>query len=152
MNIDLNKFYTQYNEFELFKMTPEEAEKVLYKELSKDFPNIKYIKEILQSAPIDINSQNNKTETTPLIFSANMRHLEIVQLLLKIPEINVNLQDVHGMSALMYATSNADSLMIKLLLEKPEINVNLKNTWGINAWGMTKPFIAVKFPQLNPKY
>ena len=152
MNIDLDKFYTKYNEYELFKMTPDEAEKVLYKELSKDFPNVKYVKEILKTAPIYINSQNNKTETTPLIFAASMRHLEIVQLLLQIPEIDVNLQDIHGMSALMYATSNSDTLMIKLLLDRPEININLKNTWGIGAWGMAKPFIEVQFPKLNPKY
>ena len=81
-----------------------------------------------------------------------MRHLEIVQLLLQIPEIDVNLQDIHGMSALMYATSNSDTLMIKLLLDRPEININLKNTWGIGAWGMAKPFIEVQFPKLNPKY
>lgn len=152
MNIDLDKFYTKYNEYELFKMTPDEAEKVLYKELSKDFPNVKYVKEILKTAPIYINSQNNKTETTPLIFAASMRHLEIVQLLLQIPEIDVNLQDIHGMSALMKASANGDSQMVKILLERPEINVKLKNTWNFTAWDMAKPYMMAQFPKLNPKY
>jgi ankyrin repeat protein len=58
----------------------------------------------------------------------------MVKLLLECPNIDINLQDTNGNSALMFACNKESNIdMVKLLLEYPNIDVNLQSKNGLSA-------------------
>ncbi|OUM68876.1 hypothetical protein PIROE2DRAFT_38828, partial [Piromyces sp. E2] len=55
--------------------------------------------------------------------------------LLSRPDIDINLQDDKGCTALMYALKSQNKEVIELLLNHPDINVNIKNyKEGYTVW------------------
>ncbi|OUM67236.1 hypothetical protein PIROE2DRAFT_58917 [Piromyces sp. E2] len=76
---------------------------------------------------------NQLTELVALVSSAAEDDEKIVRMLLKQPNININIRDDKGFTALMRAVQGGHSKMVKLLLEEPGIDVNLKNEDGDSA-------------------
>jgi ankyrin repeat protein len=47
--------------------------------------------------------------------------------------INVNIQDIEDMTALIFATGDGNKKLVEFLLQQPDIDVNLQNNDGDNA-------------------
>lgn len=79
---------------------------------------------------IDVNAQN-KCGVTALMKTLQNNEPQIVSALLKTPNIDVNIKDLSGESALIYALNNLETL--SQFLKTPEINVNIKDNLGNTA-------------------
>ena len=89
----------------------------------------------------DVNAQN-KYGITALMKALQNKHSEIVSELLKTPDIDVNIKDLSGKPALMYALSDCYLMnldMFSQLLKTPGIDVNIKD----NNFGFTTLIHAV---------
>jgi ankyrin repeat protein len=94
---------------------------------------------------------NDPTWRTALFRAASIGHLEIVQLLLAHPKIQVNEKDSGEETALMVAVKCGYLEITKLLLARPEIQINEKSSPGLTVliwaaeWGhqeITKLLLA----------
>ncbi len=90
----------------------------------------------LQIDNIDVNIKDS-TGTTPLMVASFFTHRHdhddiFVKLLLERKDINVNLQNMGGDTALMHAckNKNENGLIVSLLLERKDLDVNLQNNEG----------------------
>jgi ankyrin repeat protein len=99
------------------------------------------IVKLLVEKGADINQQNtpeNKPDKTALIVASELGNTEVVSLLLNTPNIELNVQDLKGNTALIYAISNPEipketrENIVKQLLEKGA-DTTLTNKAGKNA-------------------
>ena len=65
-----------------------------------------------------------------IILAAEEGHTETVQLILAVPDINVNMQDIAGQCALIVAAEEGHKETVQLLLAVPEIDVNVQSNSG----------------------
>lgn len=70
---------------------------------------------------------------TPLMVAIINGHTDIVELLLTVPEINVNLRDNSGKTALMHAVISGRYQMVSLLLEREDVEVDIQDKNGETA-------------------
>jgi ankyrin repeat protein len=70
-------------------------------------------------------------------FSRKYSSNEIIKMLLELPKIDVNMRDIFGSSALIYASkysnTNSTEKTVKMLLEHPIIDVNIQDVFGSSA-------------------
>ena len=97
--------------------------------------NISKVKEILDSG-IDINAED-KWGNIPLQYACLLTNIQIVELFLSYPTIDVNKQDsnnkqtaLHILSQTENVNSDLASNIIKLLLARPEIDINIQDSEG----------------------
>ncbi len=109
------------------------------------------VKELLKRKDIDVN-RANKDQRTALIYASMNNHTQIVKELLKPasiwtsilkylpiltrflrPEINVNMADKDGYTALIWASYQGHSGIVQELLQKPGIEVSKKDNEGKTA-------------------
>jgi ankyrin repeat protein len=64
---------------------------------------------------------------SPLIIAAERDHLDVVQLLLRVPGIDVNLQEENGICPLIWSCFNGNTGMVNALLNKKNILVNAQD-------------------------
>jgi ankyrin repeat protein len=95
---------------------------------------------------IDVNIQNNNGDNA-LIYASFNGYKEIVELLLKHPNINintpegihpVNVQNKFGDTALIAASSRLNKEIVELLLKQPNINVEIEDNNGFNFISILK--------------
>lgn len=67
------------------------------------------------------------TQNTLLLEVANVGNEDTVKTLLKVPGINVNIQNEHGNTPLMGASWQGHENIVKLILQDPSTNVNVQN-------------------------
>lgn len=114
------------------------------------------VKSLLENTPVDVNaklsfsdmsdkrmtmlSQISKytfgqeaDEWVALVCAAQKGYKDIVELLLKQPNIDVNIRDNQGFSALIRAAQERLGEIVELLLEQPNIDVNAQSNIGITA-------------------
>ena len=129
---------------------------------------------LIQKEGIKINQKNNKGETAlyvasefafisscneddPLLRdSFGHDHKEIVQILVKTKEININEKNNDGDTALHLASRFHLKEIIQILVEAKEINLNQKNNDGMNALQMAnfdgdKEMVALLTKLINKK-
>jgi ankyrin repeat protein len=83
--------------------------------------------ELLSKLPsIDINIKDDNYKETPLHIAVASQESEIVSILLKHPDIDVNAQNIRGETPLMYGIPVAQPEIIQLLLDHPKIDVNIQ--------------------------
>eukprot|EP00455_Lapot_gusevi_P053317 TRINITY_DN8299_c0_g2_i1.p1 TRINITY_DN8299_c0_g2~~TRINITY_DN8299_c0_g2_i1.p1 ORF type:complete len:463 (-),score=67.96 TRINITY_DN8299_c0_g2_i1:80-1468(-) len=70
----------------------------------------------LQTGGIDVNARNEDGQTG-LIIAARYGHVNVVQLLLKNPVVQLETLDPHGLNALMWAATNGHLQVCRLLLK-----------------------------------
>lgn len=97
--------------------------------------NISKVKEILDTG-IDIN-QEDKWGNIPLHYACLLTKIQIVELLLSYPNIDINKQDSNSKQTALHILSqtgnvNSDfaSNIIKLLLARPEIDIHIQDSEG----------------------
>ena len=81
----------------------------------------------------DINVPNSSDGNTPLIITVLNGNVEILQMLLNVPSIDVNAQNRNLDTALHVATRTNNVTMIAMLLTHPQINPNIINNDGHTA-------------------
>ena len=59
--------------------------------------------------------------------------IEMVQILIGFPEIDVNIQNRRDETALFYATRDDNIKMVQILIDFPGIDVNIPNMYGDTA-------------------
>jgi len=100
--------------------------------------NIESMESILKEKPVDINAiiklpNTNKTFGFGLlIWAISAKEIELVKLLLKQPNIDVNVKGTKGDTALIIAIEEGYTDIVKLLLDRP-IDVNIQNEEGYTA-------------------
>jgi hypothetical protein len=80
-------------------------------------------------------------DTNPLITAARFGKIKILKLLLESPDIDVNMKDYIGMTALMWAATNGHSEILIELLKK-DADIDIKNNQGMTALMMATPETA----------
>ncbi|ORX77431.1 ankyrin [Anaeromyces robustus] len=99
----------------------------------------KKVRSLLENNKVNINAKIRYTsnpdiaEYIALIWAAEKGYTEIVSLLLKQPDIDINIRDCQGFTALMCAAEKGKEKVVKLLLQQPKINVNIQNNKGATA-------------------
>ena len=91
--------------------------------------NMQLIYACLMIGKIDINYRNEKTNP-PLIVATGSNNIYAVTLLLKFPQIDVNVHSISwpGFTPLHYAAQNGSVEIAKLLLSMPGIDKKVKST------------------------
>jgi ankyrin repeat protein len=120
------------NQYELFRLTPEEATEMLWEELKKYEPDLQFIEDIFAYSPIDVNLQD-KGGWTALMWTALFGNEKSLELLLNHPGIDVNEQDRNGWTALIYTACWGKTKCVELLLNHPGIDVNVQDNGGRTA-------------------
>ncbi len=83
---------------------------------------------LLERNELELNAINLKDHNrTALMVAANLGHFSIVARLLEYPQVDVNLPDSDGFTALSLACLKPSYLTVKILLQE-EIDVNLEDT------------------------
>jgi len=126
-----------YSIYELITMAEYQAIELLIEEINKENPDLELIKDILDYSVVDINSKDSDDRTALMWATIKEPTYEkdekVVELLLKHPQIDVNVQTLSGSTALMYATYWGKEKCVELLLNHPGIDVNLQNERGYTA-------------------
>lgn len=78
--------------------------------------NEKIVKELLKY-PVDINVQMNNDKYTPLLMAVILGYAEIAEMLLNVKNVELDVVDVNGMSALHQAVANGHKDLIELMIE-----------------------------------
>jgi len=96
--------------------------------------DLEEVKDALQRGA-DVNTKD-EFGRTGLMEAVRNKHNSVVELLLKTPNIDVNLKDDRGSCALHLAVRNNDAL--KLLLNVPNIDVNIVDgdCWSVLHWAI----------------
>ena len=86
---------------------------------------------------IDINkAERSYSDYTPLIWASQNGHSDVVQVLLQNEDIDVNIADRDGITALYKASSRGHKEVVQLLLQKEDIDVNIADYGGSTALHM----------------
>ena len=80
---------------------------------------------LLQANHIQVNQACSNDRITALIAACQEGHSSVVNLLLKANGIKVNQQEIHGATALYYATQFEHISCVKLLLSDSRVDVNI---------------------------
>merc|ERR1719450_1430535 len=101
------------------------------------------VQSIIRCAGVNVNCSSSLTGYTPLIWAADRGHAEggeellnqpdIVKILLKQPNIEVNAVDVDGHTALIWAADKGNVEVANHLLSHPNIDPNLQDFEGLSA-------------------
>ena len=97
--------------------------------------NLTDVEFILQNcgAYTDVNTENNAKYSTPLILASHFGYSEIVKILLKQPQIEVNKANDENKTALFCASRRGYSKVVNLLLQHSQINVDKTDNEGNSA-------------------
>ena len=102
--------------FDLYAMSREEVEEMLFKEFDKIEPNFEKIKVIIDSGLVDVNAKNNRGWT--LLHEACLNdNIECAKLLLD-RGAEVNSEDSGSLTPLHWTCRNNDLEFAKLLLDR----------------------------------
>jgi ankyrin repeat protein len=115
------------------KKMPKSQEPNLYGEIVSAlvFASIDKVSKLISSGRLDVNAGYDDSGNTFLILACNVgKSIEIVKLLLDTPEIDVNVQNKNGKTALMLAANNKETEVVKLLLKAPGMDVNIQDKDG----------------------
>jgi ankyrin repeat protein len=78
--------------------------------------------------------QEKGLNATALMWASRNGHTEIVEILLRNKDIDVNLQDkLNGWTALMWASGKGHTNIVRMLLQHKNIDVNKQDAWGNTA-------------------
>jgi len=82
---------------------------------------------------VDINLDVNLTNfrgMCGLMLASKNGQVDIIKMLLQIPDLDFNIQDKSGMSSLLHATRRGKWKVVDLLLQQKDLNVNLRDESG----------------------
>lgn len=143
------KLFEDYNEFDMFRLTPTEASKILLREIKQGIINFEQIKKLLTWSPIDVNYKDI-SGNSPLLLAVQICYKDCITMLLEIPEINVNLGDNLMRTPLMKACLTDIPTLVEILIQHPYIDINKKDCFGYTAWDISSNGIRNLFPKLQP--
>ncbi|RJE18570.1 Ankyrin repeat protein [Aspergillus sclerotialis] len=94
--------------------------------------NLEIVVVLLADKRIDPNivGENLRTPQTPLLYTTDRRHVNIVKLLLEDSRVDGAYQDDRGYNALHYAAENGDVLIVDLLLADSRIDNTTRQGHG----------------------
>uniref|UniRef100_A0A336M845 CSON012452 protein n=1 Tax=Culicoides sonorensis TaxID=179676 RepID=A0A336M845_CULSO len=95
--------------------------------------NFAWIKKFLEHGP-ELAHIQNKAGSTPLIEATRYHNFEVAELLIREFNVDVNVQDVEGRSAIEVAAWNDSVEIAKWLLEFGGADVHIKNKNGNNVF------------------
>ena len=81
----------------------------------------------------NVNSSQPVFGISALMWAVREKHNSIVKVLMKQPDLDVNMRDWMGLTALHWAASHYNAAAVPLLLAHPRIDVNCKSNIGRNA-------------------
>ncbi|KAI0157011.1 ankyrin repeat-containing domain protein [Xylariaceae sp. FL1272] len=84
----------------------------------------------LQRPDIDVNTVTRHGNNTPLILATIYNHEQVIEMLLKRRDIQVNTRDSDNFTALQIASFLRLSNMAKLLLSRPDVDPNIRDHHG----------------------
>ena len=100
----------------------------------KEFINILIHTHKEKLSTLDINAQDIAYGDTVLIFATRFNHLEIVELLIELPNCDLQLNNNQDQTALIVASFNGNIKIVNILLQKlPADHINAQDKYGKNA-------------------
>lgn len=101
--------------------------------------------------PLSVNSTSDHDEAAPVTLRSDNR--QIMQLLVNLCQVEVNVQDIYGVSPLQLACSRGNRVAVEILLSSSEINVDIqdkKHDTPLHAACLNgDPFIVQKLLEKN---
>lgn len=98
----------------------------------------------LLSVSLSIPSWNSDGRVHPLHFAVSQRRIDFVQQILD-ADVNVNVRDADGMTAIMLAAmSGQDEVVGMLLMKGADVNLMKNDGFGLVAISLTSPFPELK--------
>lgn len=88
---------------------------------------------ILQRSKVDVNVLNDGAKQSPLYLATMGSHENVVDLLLKQPNVKPSLGDVRGNTPLHVAAEAGNEVIFEKLLQAPEVDVNSANEAKMTA-------------------
>lgn len=82
---------------------------------------------LLESGHVDVNTQDTRTDWTPLVWATKVRNLEILVLLLDQRKIQVNRADTYGRTPLSWAAESGSDTVVMALLQQENIKADWKD-------------------------
>lgn len=109
---------------------------------SVNIGDLNKVKELLKLGA-DINAvgyplEDHGKRYSSLILAAEKGHLELFEILLCTPSVNINQKDYYGFTALHKASDSGEEKMVELLIGKEGINLNEQDT----KFGFTPLYLA----------
>lgn len=97
--------------------------------------HIDTVKFLLNVENINVNawSGGHSAETTPLMDAIDIGAVDILELLLDDPRVDVNLADPYGVNPLLTAAIKGDKEILNILLNCKQVNINHVNDLGETA-------------------
>lgn len=92
--------------------------------LATNAKSLRSVQLLLEYGEYQINACEKVLKRTALMLACKKGCPDIVEILLKIPDIDYNRGDITGMTALHFACRKADTRCVELLLQMPNIDVN----------------------------
>ena len=136
----------------------QEGDTALMIAVGREYENV--VNRLLKDKDIDVNQQNQNGDTALILAvpvqtepqshgdeyraQKEKQTLSIINQLLEVKDIDVNVQDQDGNTALMVAAEDGQLNVVEMLLEEKGINVNLQNQDGNTAL-----LLAAENGQLN---
>jgi len=123
--------------FDVLSSTTKQNKDRLISEIHSIKPNLEWVDIILSFSDININTNlSNSPDITYysiLMLAIDLNKVEIVEKLLKHPDIDINKMGVKSEPALLYAIYTDKTYFAKLLLDDPRIDIHIKNKKNENA-------------------
>ena len=76
------------------------------------------------------NVPDNNNGDTPVLMALKENKMDILQILLKCPRVDLNLKDEDGDSLIMVALKTKEIDMVKLLLKHPRVDLSTQDSQG----------------------
>lgn len=91
------------------------------------------IEKIFNLSHLNVINAKDDTGQTALMIAASEGNIQVVELLLNTPFLNINLQNNDGWTALMFAITNGHYHIVRMILAAPGLKINLADREGNTA-------------------
>lgn len=104
--------------------------------------DINVLKLLLDDPNININRQDSLSGSTAIMDAAYSNKPEHLEVLLQTSEININIKNNWGLTALMYATNEGHVNIVRELLKTENIDIGIEDASGKTALDLAREGVA----------
>jgi ankyrin repeat protein len=127
-NVKVVKTLMEFHKFSVENLAPYAGKNPLM--LAFKFGRLEVVHALLNSEAFDPNGREYGSGRTPLMHAVQRKNMATMNLLLSIPNIESEAEDIYGQTALSYAVTFGEPQAVQLLLETSKASLNHKDWNG----------------------